>query len=188
MVRRILIAIAAVVVLFVIVVATRPAAFHIERSVAIAAPPESVFAQVNDFHAWAAWSPWEKIDPEMKRKFEGPSAGSGAAYSWQGNDKIGEGRMTIVNVSKPSQISIKLEFIKPWTATNAVTFVFAPATEGTKATWAMDGQNGFGAKAASLFMDMDKMVGSDFERGLAALKAVAEAGAKANAEAPNAAK
>jgi uncharacterized protein YndB with AHSA1/START domain len=188
MVRKILIAIAAVIVLFVIIVVTRPAAFHIERSIAIATPAENVFAQVNDFHAWAAWSPWEKIDPQMKRTFDGAAAGPGAGYSWQGNDKVGEGRMTILSVSKPSQVSIKLEFIKPWTATNAVTFTFAPAAEGTKATWAMDGQNNFGAKAASLFMDIDKMVGSDFERGLAALKAVAESSGKTNAEAPNAAK
>src|SRR5262249_39815170 len=101
-------------------------------------------------------------------------AGTGATYAWQGNDKVGEGRMTILNSTKPSQVSIKLEFIKPWTATNAVTFSFAPVGEGTKATWAMDGQNNFAAKAFSLFMDFDKMVGGDFERGLAALKAIAE--------------
>jgi hypothetical protein len=174
MLRKILIGIAAVVVLFVIIVATRPGAFHIERSVSIAAPAENAFVQVNDFHAWAAWSPWEKIDPAMKRTFEGAPAGPGAGYSWLGNDKVGEGRMTILDSSKPSRVSIKLEFIKPWTATNAVIFTFTPVADGTKATWAMDGQNNFGAKAASLFMDIDKMVGGDFERGLAALKAVAE--------------
>jgi uncharacterized protein YndB with AHSA1/START domain len=183
MIRKILIGIAAVIVVLVVVVATQPSTFHIERSITIAAPPESAFAQVNDFHAWAAWSPWEKMDPQMKRTFEGAPSGTGAIYAWSGNDKVGEGRMTIEKSDKPAQIAIKLEFLKPWTATNTATFTFAPATGSTKVTWAMDGQNNFGAKAASLFMNMDKMVGDDFERGLTALKSIAESAPKANAEA-----
>jgi uncharacterized protein YndB with AHSA1/START domain len=180
MVRNILIGIAAVIAVLVIVVATRPATFHVERSITIAAPPERAFLQVNDFHAWAAWSPWEKLDPQMNRTFEGPSSGAGASYAWTGNDKVGAGRMTIERSQAPSQIAIKLQFIKPWTATNATLFVFTPISEGTKVTWAMHGHNSFGAKAASLFMDMDKLVGGDFERGLAALKTVAESAAQAN--------
>jgi hypothetical protein len=180
MLRKILIGVAAIVVLFVIVVATRPAAFHIERSIGMAAAPEYAFAQVNDFHAWSAWSPWEKLDPQLKRSYEGSSAGPGAIYAWTGNDKVGEGRMTIEKSTAPSLIAIKLEFIKPFTATNTATFTFAPSPDGTKVTWAMDGNNGFVAKGASLFMDMDKMVGDDFERGLASMKTVAEAAAKAN--------
>ena len=179
MLRKILIGVAAVIVVFVVVVATRPAAFHIERSTSMAAPPDVVFAQVNDFHAWSAWSPWEKLDPQLKRSYEGATSGVGAVYAWTGNDKVGEGRMTIEK-SSPSLVAIKLEFIKPFTATNAATFTLAPAPDGTKVTWAMDGNNGFMAKAASMFMDMDKMVGDDFERGLAAMKTVAEAAAKAN--------
>jgi uncharacterized protein YndB with AHSA1/START domain len=174
MIRKVLIGIAAIVILFVLVVATRPSAFHIERSITIAAPPANAFAQVNDFHAWSAWSPWEKMDPQMKKTFEGAPSGPGAMYAWTGNDKVGEGRMTIEKSDKPSLVSIKLEFLKPFAATNTATFTFAPAPDGTKTTWAMDGQNNFMAKAASLFMDFDKMVGGDFERGLAALKTAAE--------------
>lgn len=182
MVRKILIGIAVVIVLFVLVVATRPSTFHIERSTTIAAPPESAFAPVNDFHAWGAWSPWEKIDPQMKRTFEGAPSGAGSIYAWAGNHEVGEGRMTIVKSDKPSHVAIKLEFFKPFAATNAATFTFVPVPEGTKVTWAMDGQNNFAGKAISLFMDMDKMIGDNFERGLADLKTVAESAPKANAE------
>src|SRR5262245_1389924 len=118
MVRKILIGIAAVVVLFVIVVVTRPATFRIERSISIAAPPENAFAQVNDFHAWPGWSPWEKMDPQMKKTFEGPASGAGAIYAWAGNDKVGEGKMTIEKSLPPSLVAIKLEFFKPFAATN----------------------------------------------------------------------
>lgn len=178
MLKKILIGVAAVLVLFVIVVATRPADFRIERSTTIAAPPAVVFEQVNDFHAWAAWSPWEKLDPGMKRSYGGPPSGAGATYDWQGNDDVGEGRMTIEKSAPPSTVGVKLEFIKPFAATNTTTFTFAEQGPGTKVTWAMEGTNGFFAKAFGLFMDMDKLVGADFERGLASMKAVAEAAAK----------
>ena len=174
MISKVLIGLGVVVLVFVLVVATRPAAFHIERSISIAAPPESAFVHVNDFHAWAAWSPYEKLDPGMKKTFAGAPSGQGAVYSWVGSPKVGEGRMTIEKSDAPSVISIKLEFFKPFTATNVATFTFAPDAGGTKVTWAMDGENKFGAKAASLFMDMDRLVGTDFERGLAVLKSLAE--------------
>lgn len=180
MVLAILGVIAVVIALFVIFVATRPPAFHIERSIAIAAPPENAFAQVNDFHAWTAWSPWEKMDPQLKRTYAGAASGTGAVYEWSGNNKVGEGRMTIEKSDRPSLISIKLEFIRPFAATHTATFTFAPGNEGTKVTWAMDGRNNFMAKAFTLFMNMDKMVGGDFERGLAALKTVAESASKEN--------
>jgi len=180
MARKILIGVAAVILLFVIVVATRPATFHVERSVTIAAPPEVAFAQVNDFHAWANWSPYEKLDPAMKRTFDGAPSGLGAVYAWAGNKEIGEGRMTIEKSESPSQIAIKLEFIKPFTATNTATFSFVPAPDGTRVTWAMDGKNSFVAKAMHLVMDMDKLVGTDFERGLSAMKTVAEEANKTN--------
>jgi hypothetical protein len=179
MARKILIGVAALIVLLVIVILTRPATFHIERSITMSAPPETAFAQVNDFHAWPAWSPWEKLDPQMKKTFEGPPAGVGAKYAWAGNDKVGEGRMTMEKSEKPSTIGIKLEFLKPFEATNDTTFTFAPAAGGSKVTWAMDGENTFMGKAASLFMDMDKMLGDDFEKGLAAMKTAAEAASKA---------
>ncbi len=168
---------------FFLVVVTRPAKFHVERSATIGAPPDTVFASVNDLHEWSAWSPWEKLDPQMKRTYEGPPSGQGAIYAWSGNDKVGEGRMTIERSEKPQLVGIKLEFIKPWEATNATTFTFSPSPEGTRVTWAMDGNNNFMGKAASLFMDMDKMVGGDFERGLASMKGAAETRARARAEA-----
>jgi hypothetical protein len=186
MLRRILIGIAAVVVLFIIVVETRPSTFHIERSISMAASPQNAFAQVNDFHAWAAWSPWEKLDPQMKKTFEGPPSGVGSMYEWTGNDKVGEGKMTIEKSTAPSLVGIKLQFIKPFAATNTATFTFSPASEGTKATWSMDGENNFIGKAFSMFMDMDKMVGGDFERGLASMKTVAESAPKPSPEAAKA--
>jgi uncharacterized protein YndB with AHSA1/START domain len=179
MARRILIGVAGLIVVLVLVIVTRPSTFHVERSTTIAAPPESPFALVNDFHAWPAWSPWDKLDPQMKTTYEGPAAGVGAKYAWTGNDKVGEGRMSIEKSEKPSQVVIKLEFIKPFEATNMTTFTFAPTETGTKVTWAMDGENNFMAKAASLFMDMDKMIGTDFEQGLQAMKVAAERSSKA---------
>jgi len=174
MVSKILVGVAAVVAVVALLVVTRPSTFHIERSTEIAAPAESAFAQVNDFHAWQAWSPWEKVDPQMKRTFEGAPAGVGAAYAWAGNGKVGEGRMTIERSEMPSLVSIKLEFFAPFAATNRATFTFAPTPQGTKVTWAMDGRNNFVAKAASLFMDMDKVLGGEFEKGLSGLKTVSE--------------
>lgn len=183
MLQKILIGVAVVIGLFVVVVATRPATFHVERSINVSAPAESAYAQVNDFHAWPNWSPWEKMDPGMKKTFSGAPAGQGSVYSWAGNDKVGEGRMTIERSDKPSLVSIKLEFLKPFAATNTATFTFAPIAEGTKVTWAMDGNNNFMSKAFQMFMDMDKMIGKDFERGLESLKVAAENSAKAGATA-----
>jgi uncharacterized protein YndB with AHSA1/START domain len=175
MFRKLLTGLGALVLVFVLVVATRPSTFHLERSITIAAPPEKVYAQVEDFHAWRAWSPWEGLDPNLKRTYEGPNAGKDASYAWAGNDKAGEGRMTIEKADKPKSLEVKLEFIKPFPATNTATFTFVPVAEGTKLTWAMDGKNGFLSKAFSLFVDMDKLVGGDFERGLASMKTVVEA-------------
>jgi hypothetical protein len=176
MLGKLLLGLVIVVVVLAIVVATRPSTFHVERSIVITASPESVFAQVNDFHSWAAWSPWEKLDPKMEKTFSGPSAGAGATYAWNSeNSKVGQGRMTIERSDLPSSVSVKLEFIKPFTATNTVTFTIIPAGTQTRTTWAMDGHNGFLGKLFHLVMNMDKMVGGDFERGLAALKSVAEA-------------
>lgn len=161
-------------------VATRPATFHIERSVAIQAPPENAFVHVNDFHAWSAWSPYEKLDPKMERSYSGAPAGTGAAYGWKSESgNVGEGSMTIEKSVKPTEIVIRLDFTKPFAATNTATFSFVPqAGGGTKATWAMDGSNNFVGKAASLVMNMDQLVGNDFERGLGALKTLAESAAK----------
>ena len=178
MLKKTLIALAVIIVVFLIIVATRPADFRVTRSATIAAPPSVVFAQVNDFHKWEAWSPWAKIDPAMKQTYEGPSAGKGAVYSWAGNKEVGEGRMTITE-SRPSElIVIKLEFFKPFAALNTTEFTFQPEGNQTLVTWVMTGKNNFMAKAMCLFMNMEKMVGGDFEKGLASMKAVAETAPK----------
>lgn len=188
MVRKILIALAVIVVLFVIVVALQPANFSVTRSATINAPPGIVFDQVNDFHKWAAWSPWEKLDPAMKKTFGGPALGEGATYAWEGNDQVGQGRMTISEAKSPLHVGIKLEFMKPFAATNPTTFDFAAAGATTTVTWTMRGENNFVGKAMCLFVNMDKMVGGDFERGLAAMKSVSETeAARVQAEAQKAA-
>ena len=171
----VLLVLAAIVLLLVAIVAMQPAEFRVVRSDTITAPAEAVFAQVNDFHHWEAWSPWAKIDPTMKQTYEGPSAGSGAIYTWNGNGQVGEGRMTLTE-SKPHElIRIKLEFLKPFQATNAAEFTFQPEGNQTVVTWSMSGRNNFMSKAFGLFMNMDKMVGGDFEKGLASMKSVVEA-------------
>lgn len=167
--------VAALVIIFLIVVATRPADFRIERRATISAPAAVVFDQVNDFRNWGAWSPWAKLDPAMKETYDGPPAGTGSHYAWVGNKKVGEGAMTILESRPGELVRIKLEFLKPFAATNTAEFVFAPEGDGTTVTWSMTGKNNFVSKAFCLFMDMDKMVGGDFEKGLAAMKTVAEA-------------
>jgi len=166
------------VVVFVCIVALQPSHYRIERSANINAPASVVFAQVNDFHKWEAWSPWAKIDPAMKQTYEGASSGTGAIYTWAGNNQVGEGRMTITESHPNDLIKIKLEFIKPWSATNATDFAFKPQGNQTAVTWTMDGDNNFMGKAFGLFMNMDKMVGGDFEKGLAQMKSVAETAAR----------
>lgn len=175
MLKRILIGMAALIVLFIAVVAMQPADFKIVRSATVSAPAAIVFAQVNDFHKWDAWSPWAKLDPAMKQAFEGPESGTGAVYSWEGNNEVGAGRMTLTE-SRPSEfVRIKLEFLKPFAAVNTTEFSFAPqGSDATAVTWSMEGKNNFMSKAFCLFMNMDKMVGGDFEKGLAQMKAVAE--------------
>jgi hypothetical protein len=173
-----LVVIALIVVVFCAVVAMQPATYHIERSATINAPAAVVFAQVNDFHKWDAWSPWAKLDPSMKQSFEGAPSGPGAIYSWTGNDKVGEGKMTITDSRPAESVKIKLEFVKPFAATNATNFNFKPQGNQTEVTWTMDGNNNFMGKAFGLFMNMDKMVGADFEKGLAQMKAVSEGAGK----------
>lgn len=160
--------------LLAVLVATRPADFRIVRSARIAAPPATVFAQVNDFHNWKAWSPWAKIDPAMKETYDGPSSGVGAKYAWLGNKQVGEGRMTIAE-SRPSEfLRINLEFIKPFQANHTAEFRFTPDGNQTAVEWSMNGHNGFVSKAFFMFVNMDKLIGRDFEKGLKQLKEVAE--------------
>ena len=174
MLKIILISLAVIVAVFVVIVATRPSEFRVARSAAISAPPAAVFAQVNDLHKWEAWSPWAKLDPAMKTAYEGAPAGAGAVQTWTGNKEVGEGRVTIVE-SRPSDlIRFKLEMFKPFAATNAVEFSFKPEGDRTIVTWSMAGRNNFISKAVGLFLDCEKMVGGQFEQGLAQLKSVVE--------------
>ena len=175
MLKKILIALVVIVVVFVIVVALQPADFRVTRSATIAAPPAAVFAQVNDLHNWEAWSPWAKLDPNSKIAYEGPPAGVGAAFAWSGNYEVGEGRMTITE-SRPNEfVQFKLDFVKPFKGTNTAEFTFKPEGNQTAVTWSMSGRKNFVFKAFGLFMNMDKMIGGDFEKGLAQMKAVVEA-------------
>ena len=175
MLKKIFLALVALIVIFCVVVAMQPAAYRIVRSTKIAAPPATVFPLVNDFHQWDGWSPWAKLDPGMKTTFEGPTAAPGSIYKWSGNKEVGEGQMTLLE-SKPNElVRIKLDFIKPFADTCATDFTFKPEGDQTNVTWSMSGDRNFLAKAICLCMNMDKLVGGDFEKGLAKLKSEAEA-------------
>ena len=187
MLKKIGIGVAVLIVAFLVLVATRPSTYTVERSATISAPADVAYGQVADFHYWAAWSPWEKLDPSMKKTYDGAPTGQGAMYHWVGNDQVGEGRMTIVGAKPGEQIDIKLEFVKPFEATSQTLFTFKPAGDTTQVTWIMNGTNNFMSKAVSLFVNFQASIGSDFERGLAALKTAAEGEAKKRAAAAAAA-
>jgi polyketide cyclase/dehydrase/lipid transport protein len=155
------------------VIALQPSAFRIARSATISAPAPAVFAQINDFRNWQNWSPWEEIDSSLKRTYEGPTSGTGAAYTWAGDRQVGEGRMTIIE-SRPAEfIRIRLEFIKPFAATHTAEFLLKPEGNNTTVTWSMSGNKNFVAKGFSLLMNMDKMIGGQFETGLRKLERAA---------------
>ncbi len=186
--KKIFLGLVIVIVAFLIVVALQPAHFTVSRSATVAAPPERVFAQVNDFKAWNAWSPWAKLDPNCKYTFGDPSAGKGATYAWEGDGNVGSGSMTITDSRPGEHVDIRLEFIKPFPGICPTLFTFKPEGGGaaTNVTWTMSGEKNFISKAMCLFMSMDKMVGGDFEKGLANIKGIVEAPA-APATAPTAA-
>ncbi|MFO1023345.1 MAG: SRPBCC family protein [Planctomycetales bacterium] len=174
LVLQILGALVGLVVLLLIIAAVQSDEMEIVRSTKISTPPGTVFPHVNDFHNWEAWSPWEKLDPNLKRSFEGPASGVGAIYGWEGDKNVGSGRMTIVE-SRPSElIRIKLEFLKPFPATNEALWTFKPDGNQTDVTWKMTGKKAFMMKLMGLFMNLEKMIGKNFEDGLAALKTIAE--------------
>ena len=170
--------VAVVVVLLVAAVlifaVTRPDTFRVQRSISIKAPPDKIYALINDFDRWRAWSPYEKLDPAMKRNRSGATSGKGSVYEWEGNSKVGKGRMEIADTSPPSRMTIKLDFLKPFEAHNTAEFTLDAKGDATNVTWAMDGPVSYPVKIMHLFFNMDKMVGSQFEEGLANLKAIAE--------------
>jgi hypothetical protein len=147
--------------------------FRVQRSTRIDAPADTVHGYINDLGRWSAWSPWEKMDPAMHRTFSGPAAGPGAQYAWKGNRKVGEGRMQILR-STPDQVEVQLEFIKPFASVSTSTFTLTPAAGGTEVTWTMDGPSPLMMRVMRVFMDMDRMIGRDFEAGLAALRQATE--------------
>lgn len=179
MLAKIGLGVAALLAVLLVVIATRPAAFRIERSATIAAPPEVVFAQIEDLHRWERWNPFEK-DAGMRKTFEGAPAGVGSAYHYV-SEHSGEGRMTLTAVQPNRRVGVRAEFIKPFAATNDVEFTLRPAPGGVTVTWAMSGRNPFLGKAISLFVNMDRMVGGQFEQGLADLKRLSEAEAHTEA-------
>jgi carbon monoxide dehydrogenase subunit G len=173
MLTYILVGLALIVAAFLLTAALQPAGFRTARKINIAAPPDAIFGWVNDLHRWQEFSPWAKMDPNASTTFEGPLAGVGASFSWEGN-KVGSGRMTIVE-SKPNQlVRFRLEFLKPFAATNTAEFTFEPDGQGTTVTWAMTGERNFMMKAFGLIVNCDKMCGSQFEQGLATLKSLSE--------------
>lgn len=154
--------------------ATRPDTFRVQRSASIKAPPDKIFAMINDLHGWSAWSPYEKKDPAMKRTFSGASSGKGAVYEWDGNNQVGKGRMEVIETTPPSKVLIKLDFVKPFEGHNTAEFTMQSKGDSTLVTWAMYGPAAFMTKLIGIFMNMDAMIGNDFAAGLANLKVAAE--------------
>jgi hypothetical protein len=174
----ILIGIAAILAVLIVVIATRPGEFRVSRSATMSAPPATIFAHVNDFHQWEAWSPWAKLDPNCKNSFEGPSAGKGAIFRWDGDKNVGAGTMKIVE-SRPNElIRIQLDFIRPFAGTSNVEFTFKPYGDRTDVTWSIAGKNNLIGKAIGLVFDCEKMIGGNYEQGLANIKSIVEDTAK----------
>jgi len=174
MLKTIVIVVVVLIAGVLIAAATKPDTFRVQRAASINAPPEKVFALINDFKAWPSWSPWEKKDPAMKRTYGATTSGKGATYAWDGNKDVGQGRMEIADSILPSKIALKLDFLKPFEAHNTVEFALKPERDATSVTWAMQGDTPYFAKIIHVFINMDNMVGKDFETGLANLKAAAE--------------
>ena len=174
MILNIVIIVLAIIGAFLAFAATRPDDFRVERAVRIKASPDKIYPHINDFHRWTAWSPYEKLDPTMKKTLSGPKLGKGSVYEWSGNSKAGEGRMEIIEDTSLSKVRIKLDFSKPFVAHNVSEFTFKPTGDSTDVTWAMMGSRSFVMKAMGIFMNMDNLIGKDFVVGLDTLKQIAE--------------
>lgn len=174
MLKKIAIALTVIIAVILGLALTKPDSYTVVRSATIKAPPDKLVGLISDFRQWGAWSPWEKIDPKMVRTFSGAASGKGAVYHWKGNSEVGEGRMEVTQVTMPSAVAIKLDFIAPFNSANTTVFQLAPQGDSTTVTWTMDGPMSFTTKLMSVFVSMDAMIGKDFEQGLANMKAVAE--------------
>jgi uncharacterized protein YndB with AHSA1/START domain len=168
------IVLALIIAIVLVLAANRPRSFRVERSAVIQAPPERIYALIEDFHRWVAWSPWEGRDPDLRRSFAGTERGKGAVYAWEGNKQVGSGRMEIIDATTPSKLVIKLDFLKPFEAHNTAEFTIMPQSGGSGVHWVMHGPAPLMFRVMQLFMSMDKMVGKDFETGLANLRKAAE--------------
>ena len=174
MLKKIAITVAALLALLLLYAATRPNTFRVQRTARIKATPDRLFANINDLHAWSAWSPWEKMDPTMKRTFSGPAGGVGAVYEWDGNSSVGAGRIEIVETTPPSKIVLRLDFLKPLAGHDTAEFTLEPKGDSTDVTWAMYGPSPYLSKLIGVIFNMDKMLGKSFDEGLAGLRTGAE--------------
>lgn len=174
MLKKILLGLAVVVAAVLGLALFQPDSFAVQRSASIQAPADKLFPMVADFRRWAEWSPWEHLDPAMKRVHSGAASGPGAVYEWNGNDEVGAGRMEVLAAQPPAQLAIKLDFIRPFEGHNTTEFSFTPQGNATLVTWRMAGPMPFVSKLMQVFVSMDKLIGKDFEAGLAKMKAVAE--------------
>lgn len=171
----IFLALAFMIVLLIVVIAGRPDEFMVSRQAEIAAPPEQIFPHVNELRQWEAWNPWGKLDPNCRMIYDGPAAGAGASYAWDGNNKVGAGRVTITESDAGERVRLRLEFTRPMKATNSAEFTFQSKAGRTVVTWIMSGRNNLAGKVFGLFVNCDKMCGSQFEKGLAQMKSLVEA-------------
>ena len=174
MLKYIALAVVAIVGVVLGLATQQPDSFSVRRSTTLQAPPDKVFVLLTDFHRWADWSPWEALDPAMKRSFSGPASGPGAVYEWAGNQAVGAGRMEITGAQPARQVDIKLDFLRPFEGHNTTVFTLEPQGAATSLTWTMTGPMPFVSKLMSVFVSMDKLIGKDFETGLAKLKGVVE--------------
>jgi uncharacterized protein YndB with AHSA1/START domain len=174
MFKKIALAVVVAIGVLLVYAATRPGSLHVQRTASIKAPPERIFPLISDFHSWSSWSAYEKVDPGMKRAYSGAATGKGAVYEWAGNSQVGQGRMEITDVSHPSRVTIKLDFIKPLEGHDIAEFALVPQGDSTRVTWTMDGATPYVGKLIGVFVNMDTMIGKDFETGLGNLKAIAE--------------
>ncbi len=174
MLKKIALAVLAIIVIILGLAAMKPDTFSVKRTISIKAPPEKVAALITDFHQWGSWSPWEHLDPAMKRTFTGPASGKGAIYEWEGNKEVGKGRMEIMDASTPAKTVIKLDFLQPFESHNTTEFTLVPQGDMTNVSWDMTGPMPFISKIMSVFASMDSMIGKDFEKGLSNMKSVAE--------------
>jgi uncharacterized protein YndB with AHSA1/START domain len=174
MLKKIALVVVVLVAALLAFAATKPDSFRVQRTASIKAPPEKIFPLISDLRSWSAWSPWEKLDPAMKRTHSGAPSGKGAVYAWEGNRDIGAGRMEILEATAPAKVTILLEFLKPFEARNFAEFTLQPQGEATHVSWAMYGPSTYVSKLMSVFFDMDAMIGEKFAAGLANLKAAAE--------------